>query len=84
MTVAASARSRTSVAIGPGTDRAGQSPKPGILGISPNVGLRPVVPQNADGMRIDPPPSVPIASGTMPLADAAASPLGPPAGRLGS
>lgn len=49
------------------------------------MGLRPVVPQNAAGMRMDPPPSVPIASGAMPLAtDAAAPPLEPPAVRLGS
>jgi hypothetical protein len=35
-------------------------------------------------MRIDLPPSVPIASGTMPLADAAAAPLEPATVRLGS
>ena len=74
-----------SVAIGPVTDSVGQPRKPGIFGISPNVGLRPVVPQNADGMRMDPPPSVPIPSGTMPLAtEAAAPPLEPPAVWLGS
>src|SRR5258708_18266485 len=55
MMVVASSRSRTSVAIGPVTDSVGQPRKPGIFGISPNVGLRPVVPQNADGMRMDPP-----------------------------
>ena len=75
----ARARSRADAAIGPVTDRVGQPRKPGSFGTSPKVGLRPNVPQKADGMRIDPPPSVPTASGTMPAAtDAAAPPLDPP------
>src|SRR5882757_4451847 len=80
-----SARSRTDPAIGPVTDNVGQPRNPGSLGTRPNVGLRPWVPQNADGMRIDPPPSVPIESGTNPAAtEAAAPPEEPPAVRLGS
>jgi hypothetical protein len=45
----------------------------------PRVGLRPTSPVQAAGMRIDPPPSLPCASGTMPPATAAAAPpLEPP------
>ena len=35
------------------------------------VGLRPKSPQHEAGMRIDPPPSLPCAIGTIPLATAA-------------
>jgi len=52
---------------------------PGVLGTSPNVGLMPTTPQNEEGTRIDPTPSVPIASGPHPAAtEAAAPPLDPP------
>src|SRR5271154_6571552 len=45
----------------------------------PNVALRPLSPQHDDGQRIDPTPSVPIASGATPAASAAlAPPLDPP------
>lgn len=40
----------------------------------------PGMPQNVDGMRIDPAPSVPIASGPMPEATAAAAPPEDPPG----
>eukprot|EP00955_Chlamydomonas_euryale_P084921 364027-Chlamydomonas_euryale.AAC.13 len=40
----------------------------------PAVGLRPTTPQNAAGMRIEPPPSVPTAIGHSPAATAAAEP----------
>ena len=85
MTDSASAQvARPTRAIGPVTDRVGQPRKPGSFGTSPNVGLSPYVPQNADGMRIDPPPSVPTASGTIPAAtEAAAPPLDPPLVRSG-
>ncbi len=52
----------------------------GRLPISPAVGLRPVSPQNAAGVRIDPPPSVPVASGTSPAARAAPEPPDEPPG----
>ena len=79
MTVSARARSRTDAAIGPVTEIVGQPRKPGSLGTRPKVGFIPYAPQNADGMRIDPPPSVPTANVTMPLAtEAAAPPLDPP------
>ena len=42
-------------------------------------------PQQADGMRMEPPPSEPVASGTMPAASAAAAPPEePPGPRVGS
>ena len=45
----------------------------------PRVGFRPTRPVHAAGMRIEPPPSLPCASGTMPPATAAAAPpLEPP------
>src|SRR5437764_15447900 len=53
--------------------------KPGERGTRPNVGLRPNTPQKLDGTRIEPTPSVPIASGPQPDATAAAAPpLEPP------
>ena len=42
--------------------------------IRPMVVFSPRTPQNAAGIRIDPPVSVPIANGTMPAATAAADP----------
>ncbi len=48
-------------------------------------GLNPAIPQKADGMRTDPPVSVPRASGTIPAATATALPLlEPPAIRARS
>ncbi len=53
--------------------------------ISPIVALSPTVPHAAEGMRIDPPVSVPSAPKHMPAASAAAAPpLDPPADREGS
>ena len=40
----------------------------------------PATPQNEAGIRIEPPPSVPIASGTSPAATAAAEPPDEPPG----
>ena len=40
----------------------------------PRVGLSPTSPQHDAGMRIEPPPSFACATGTMPLATAAADP----------
>ena len=46
----------------------------------PRVGFRPTTPQAAAGMRIEPPPSEPVATGTMPAPTTApAPPLEPPA-----
>ena len=50
----------------------------------PRCGLRPKSPQNAAGIRIEPPPSPPMPTGTMPDATAAAvPPLEPPGGEAG-
>ena len=58
---------------------------PGQTGIAPSVGLNPTTPQNDAGMRIEPPPSVPIATGTAPDATVAAEPaLEPPEFLAGS
>src|SRR5213082_1094555 len=52
----------------------------GYAGTRPNEGLSPGMPQNIDGMRMDPAPSVPTASGPMPEATAAAAPPDDPPG----
>src|SRR5689334_1808469 len=79
MTDRASAASRTVRVSGPSTDKVGQPRKPGILGTRPKVGLWPTTPQNAAGIRIDPPPSVPRAIVVAPYAtEAPAPPLEPP------
>ena len=46
----------------------------GNCGTRPNVGFRPNTPVNADGTRMEPPPSVPRDSGPMPAATAAVAP----------
>src|SRR5438477_12553402 len=51
----------------------------------PRDGLSPKRPQHEDGMRIEPPPSLPCATGASPAATAAAAPpLEPPGVRDGS
>ncbi len=53
--------------------------------MTPSVALRPTIPQRAAEIRIEPPPSVPSASGPMPEATAtAAPPLEAPQVTLGS
>ena len=52
----------------------------GYCGTSPNDGLIPKMPLNEDGMRIDPAPSEPWASGPSPAAIAAAAPPEEPPG----
>ena len=55
------------------------------MGIRPKLGLKPYTPQNADGARMEPAPSVPVAKGARPAATAAAlPPLEPPEVRVGS
>ncbi len=85
MTDSARAASRTVRVSGPSTERVGQPRKPGRVGTSPAVGLCPTTPQNAAGMRMDPPPSVPSAIGVAPYAtDAPAPPDEPPGVRSGA
>src|SRR5260370_27971233 len=52
----------------------------GQAGTRPNEGLRPNRPVNAQGMRIEPPPSVPSVSGPIAAATAAAPPPDDPPG----
>src|SRR5262249_31346641 len=76
-----SAASRTVRASGP-SDTSSSSAPDGAYGTRPCDGLSPTTPQNAAGMRIEPAPSPPCASGPIPVATAAAAPpLQPPAVR---
>jgi hypothetical protein len=54
----------------------------GQAGTRPNEGLMPKIPVKLAGIRIEPPPSVPTASGPMPLATATAAPPEDPPGVL--
>ena len=57
----------------------------GPAGVRARVGFRPKRPQQEAGMRIEPPPSLACASGTIPAATAAAAPpLEPPGVSAGS
>ena len=60
------------------------TPEPGAVGLAiatrPCEVLMPESPQIDDGRRMEPPPSDPVASGTMPAASAAADPPDDPAG----
>ena len=57
------------------------SPASGPTGVRARVGFSPNSPQQEAGMRIEPPPSLACASGTIPAATAAAAPPDEPAGR---
>src|SRR2546426_6843448 len=60
-------------------------PAAGYIGTRPKVGFRPTRPQKLAGMRIEPAPSEPSASGANPAATAAAPPpVDPPGVRVGS
>ena len=52
----------------------------GPMETRPREGLRPTSPHMAAGIRIDPPPSLALAAGTMPEATAAAAPPEDPPG----
>src|SRR6185503_117312 len=61
------------------------SPKSGPSGLRARVGLSANTPQHEAGIRIERPPSLACANGTMPAATAAAEPpLEPPVARVGS
>src|SRR5579863_9852716 len=73
--------SATRRAMGPFVDRSCQSDPCGPPeGTRPSDGLTPLNPQHDDGIRMEPPPSDPVASGTMPAAMAAAAPPDEPPG----
>ena len=77
-----SAASSTPRVIGPATDSPFQSR---AIGSRPRVGLRPNRPHAADGIRIEPAPSVPSAAAASPAATAAPDPpLEPPGVRARS
>ena len=61
-------------AIGPTHDRSMRPDGGGPLGTRPWLVLIPDSPHNAEGMRIEPPPSEPVPIGTMPAAMAAPYP----------
>src|SRR5581483_8693512 len=52
----------------------------GAMGTRPRVVFMPTRPQHAAGIRIEPPPSDPVAAGTSPAATAAAEPPDDPPG----
>src|SRR5215469_6969460 len=80
MTSSRSAASATVRASGPLIDRPNKSGISGPPDTRPRLGLIPNRPQTLDGMRIEPPPSLPWAAGASPAATAApAPPLDPPA-----
>ncbi len=56
------------------------SPVRSAVGSRPFVAFRPTVPHHAAGIRTDPAPSLPVASGTRPAATAAADPAEEPPG----
>ncbi len=78
-------RPATSRAIGPTLSMLGASGHTPVSGIRPQVVFRPAIPQQAAGMRIDPPVSEPYETSASPLATATAEPLEePPGTRSGS
>src|SRR5690606_11928630 len=82
----AAAVSRTVRLSTPSTARPPQpSPRSGPMGTTPRDALNPYTPQQAAGIRMEPPPSLPCATGTTPVATAtAAPPLEPPDERVRS
>src|ERR1700761_301969 len=79
MTSSSVAASRTLRVSGPMIDSVFHPGNHGSLGTRPKVDLTPTKPQYDAGMRTEPPPSVPMASGVIPAAtDAPAPPLEPP------
>src|SRR5215471_17450835 len=79
MALSSNAASRTVRAIGPLCERAAQKSGFGQYGTRPKDGLKPNTPHNAAGIRMEPAPSEPCASGPIPDAIAAAAPpLEPP------
>ena len=57
-----------------------ESPRSRPRETRPRLGLSPTSPQHAAGIRIEPPPSLPCATGSIPAATAAAAPPDEPPG----
>src|SRR5579863_724830 len=79
MAESSSAASATVRPIGPSTESGFQPLALFSLGTRPGVGRNPTMPQNAAGLRKDPPVSEPVQSGAMPVASATAEPPDEPA-----
>ena len=76
--------SPTDRAIGPAWSKLGASGKQPLSETSPKLGLKPTIPQQAAGIRMEPPESEPSAASARPATSAAAEPpLDPPAIRPG-
>src|SRR6185312_14403026 len=73
MAVSSNAASRTVLAMGPTWARVGVAAT-GKTGTRPNCALMPNRPHSEDGMRMEPPPSVPRANGVSPAATLAPAP----------
>ena len=80
MTSSISALSRTVRARPPYTLRPSHPWRPGAIDTRPRVAFIPTRPHAAAGIRIEPPPSDPVAHGTSPAATAAADPPEDPPG----
>src|SRR3954447_1432373 len=80
MTSSSAAASRTVRASGPDVERPSEPETYGAFDTRPRDGLMPTRPQQEAGMRIDPPPSLPWATGRRPAATAAAAPPDEPPG----
>ena len=84
MACSISATSSAVRAIGPVTCSVSHTQSVGCVGTNPTDGRNPVTPQNAAGIRSEPPRSVPSARAIMPVARAAAPPpVEPPADFVG-
>ena len=79
MAESSKAASRTVRAMGPATETWPKEPS-GHCGTRPKLGLSPTTPDQAAGMRMEPPASVPICKGPKPAAAAAAAPEEEPPG----
>src|SRR5271170_4265267 len=78
--LSSAAQQDTLIASGPTESRLGASGKAPFSDTRRCVGLNPTMPQNAAGMRHDPPVSVPIVAGVMPSATLTAPPEVEPPG----
>src|SRR5580692_93773 len=76
-----SSTAATSAPSGPTVSRDGASGYTPCTGTRPQVVLRPTTPQQAAGIRTEPPVSVPSATSASPVATATAEPLDDPPGR---
>src|SRR5437016_2777029 len=76
----AAAASATVRASAPSTERRAKGSGSGAIDTRPRLALTPTRPQHDAGIRIEPPPSLPLASETIPAATAAALPPDDPPG----